>query len=68
VDETRITNFDELTKNHKIPFSVIPAKAGIQSFRLVAENIGSSRTRSGICRSDDFCEFINFEPKKYENY
>jgi len=34
--------------------SVIPAEAGIQSFQIVADHSDSSRTRSGIYRSDDF--------------
>jgi hypothetical protein len=29
-------NFDELVKSRKTPFFVIPAKAGIQFFQLVA--------------------------------
>jgi hypothetical protein len=30
-------NLDELVKSRKTPFFVIPAKAGIQFFQLVAE-------------------------------
>ena len=44
-----MTNFDELAKSPKIPFSVIPAKAGIQSFQAVADHLDS-----GFHRSDDF--------------
>ncbi len=40
---------DELAKSHKIPFFVIPAEAGIQSFQSVAEQLDS-----GFHRSDDF--------------
>jgi hypothetical protein len=40
---------DELAKSHKMPFSVIPAKAGIQYFQTVAEHLDS-----GFRRSDDF--------------
>jgi len=49
-----MSNLDEFAKSHEIPFSVIPAKAGIQSFQEVVEHLDSSRTRSGIYRSDDF--------------
>ncbi len=42
-------NIDELVKSRKLPFSVIPAKAGIQSFQSVTENLDS-----GFHRSDDF--------------
>jgi len=47
-------NIDGLIKSYKIRFPVIPAKVGIQSFQAVADHLDSSRTRSGICRSDDF--------------
>ena len=40
---------DELVKSRKTPFFVIPAKAGIQFFQLVAEFLDS-----GFHRSDDF--------------
>jgi len=40
---------DGLVKSPKIPFSVIPAKAGIQSFQAVADHLDS-----GFHRSDDF--------------
>jgi hypothetical protein len=40
---------DELVKSRKTPFFVIPAKAGIQLFQLVAEFLDS-----GFHRSDDF--------------
>jgi hypothetical protein len=40
---------DELVKSRKIPFSVIPAKAGIQSFQVVADHLDS-----GFHLSDDF--------------
>ncbi len=42
-------NLDELVKSRKTPFFVIPAKAGIQFFQLVAEFLDS-----GFHRSDDF--------------
>jgi hypothetical protein len=42
-------NLDELVKSRKSRFSVIPAKAGIQSFQSVKENLDS-----GLHRSDDF--------------
>jgi len=41
--------FDELAESRKSPFSVIPAKAGIQSFYPVKEALGF-----GFHRSDDF--------------
>jgi hypothetical protein len=41
--------FDGLVKSRKMPFSVIPAKAGIQSFQAVADHLDS-----GFHRSDDF--------------
>ncbi len=44
-----VLNLDEFVKSHKIPFSVIPAKAGIQYFQTVAEHLDS-----GFHRSDDF--------------
>ena len=37
-------NFDGLVKGPKIQFSVIPAKAGIQSFQAVVDHLDSSRT------------------------
>jgi len=40
---------DELVKSRKIPFPVIPAKAGIQSFQAVTDYLDS-----GFHRSDDF--------------
>ena len=43
--------FDELVKSPKTPFSVIPAKAGIQSFQAVADHLDS-----GFHRSDDFLQ------------
>jgi hypothetical protein len=42
-------NFDGFVKSPKIPFSVIPEKAGIQSFQAVANHLDS-----GFHRSDDF--------------
>jgi len=33
----RVSEFDSLVKSQKTPFFVIPAKAGIPSFQLVAE-------------------------------
>ncbi len=38
-----------LVKSQKIPFPVIPAKAGIQCFQAVADHL-----ESGFHRSDDF--------------
>ncbi len=49
------TKFDGLVKSHKILFSVIPAKAGIQSFQAVVEHLDS-----GFHRSDDYYKFIKF--------
>ncbi len=43
------TLFDDLVKSPKIRFSVIPAKAGIQSFQIVINSLDS-----GFHRSDDF--------------
>jgi hypothetical protein len=40
---------DELVKNRKTPFFVIPANAGIQFFQSVTEFLDS-----GFHRSDDF--------------
>jgi hypothetical protein len=48
-------NFDELVKSQKIPFYVIPAKAGIQSFQAVAGHMDS-----GFHRSDDFLGMYQF--------
>ena len=42
-------NIDEIVKNRKTPFFVIPSKAGIQFFQLVTEFLDS-----GFHRSDDF--------------
>ena len=42
-------NFDAFVKSQEFAFSVIPAKAGIQSFQLVTECLDS-----GFHRSDDF--------------
>jgi hypothetical protein len=49
------SSFDELVKSYKIPFSVIPAKAGIQSFQELAEYLDS-----GFHRSDDFLRVHQF--------
>jgi hypothetical protein len=43
-----IPNIDKLVKSQKSPFSVIPAKAGIQSFQIVTGTLDS-----GFHRSDD---------------
>jgi len=43
------TKFDELVKSQKTVFFVIPAKAGIQSFKAVKGDLDS-----GFRRSDDF--------------
>jgi len=40
---------DALVKSRKYPFFVIPAKAGIQYFRALAEYLDS-----GLRRNDDF--------------
>ena len=65
----------------KITFSVIPAKAGhvvtrseasaltfgaIQYFQLVATALDSSRTRSGIYRSDDLCNRSRVQGSKVQ--
>jgi hypothetical protein len=42
-------NIDGFVKSLKIPFPVIPAKAGIQSFQMVINSLDS-----GFHRSDDF--------------
>ena len=42
-------NFDEFVKNPIYHLTVIPAKAGIQSFQVVADHLDS-----GFHRSDDF--------------
>ena len=47
--ESEYLNFDGFVKSPKIPFSVIPAKAGIQFFQAVADHLDS-----GFHRSDDF--------------
>ena len=44
-----VTSFDAFVKSQEFAFSVIPAKAGIQSFQLVTECLDS-----GFHRSDDF--------------
>jgi hypothetical protein len=44
-----LIKIDGLVKSRKSPFSVIPAKAGIQSFQPVKEELDS-----GFHRSDDF--------------
>ena len=44
-----IVNSDGFVKSQEFAFSVIPAKAGIQSFQLVTECLDS-----GFHRSDDF--------------
>jgi hypothetical protein len=45
----QLPTFDGLVKSLKIPFSIIPAKAGIQSFQAVVEHMDSD-----FHRSDDF--------------
>jgi len=42
-------NIDAVAKSRKCPFSVIPAQAGIQYFRALAEYLDS-----GLRRNDDF--------------
>ena len=42
-------NGDGFVKSQETPLSVIPAKAGIQSFQIVTEALDS-----GLHRSDDF--------------
>jgi len=42
-------NFDDPVKSLKMPFSVIPAKAGIQYFQRLINTLDS-----GFHRSDDF--------------
>ena len=48
-------NIDNLIKSIEISFSVIPAKAGIQSFQAVAGHLDS-----GFHRSDDFLRFHQY--------
>jgi hypothetical protein len=45
-----LRNFDELAKSPKSPFSVIPAKAGIQGTRGLLD--------PGFCRGDGFGDFL----------
>jgi hypothetical protein len=52
-------NLDDLVKSLKISFSVIPAKAGIQCFRIVINDLDS-----GFHRSDDFLrihQYLDFD-------
>jgi hypothetical protein len=44
------SSFDELVKSRFIPFSVIPAEAGIQSFQAVLD--------PGVRRGDDKKDFL----------
>ena len=44
-----LVKFDALAKSRKVPFFVIPAKAGIQSIQLLTRALDS-----GFHRSDDF--------------
>ena len=48
-------NFDDLVKSLKIPFPVIPAKAGIQFFQIVINSLDS-----GFHRSDNFLRIHHF--------
>jgi len=45
----KTTKFDAFVKSRKSSFSVIPAKAGIQSFQRVMEGLDA-----GFHRRDDF--------------
>jgi hypothetical protein len=56
------TKFDGLVKSHKIPFSVIPSKAGIQSFQAVVEHLDS-----GFHRSDDFLRIHQISMTEIQN-
>ena len=47
--ENFYTKSDEFVKSRKIPFSVIPTKAGIQSFQGVTDHLDP-----GFRRGDDF--------------
>jgi hypothetical protein len=49
----RVLNFEAFAKSRKKPFSVIPAKAGIQYFRLVTNSLDP-----GFHRGDDFLLFL----------
>jgi hypothetical protein len=62
----RFAIFDGLVKSQKIPFPVIPAKAGIQCFQAVADHLDSGFHRSTIWTPvftgvTTFYEFIIFE-------
>jgi hypothetical protein len=45
-DTFLISIYDDLVKSQKIPFPVIPAKAGIQCFQAVADHLDSGFHRS----------------------
>jgi hypothetical protein len=49
---------DELVISRWIPFSVIPAEAGIQSFQAVLD--------PGVRRGDDMKDFLRLHQKKID--
>jgi len=54
-DISTFSIFDEFVKSQKPGFSVIPAKAGIQFFPMVINDLDS-----GFHRSDDFLRIHQF--------
>ena len=58
-----LVNIDEFVKSQKTPFSVIPAKAGIQSFQaLLDSRLRGSDGFRDLLRNHQRCaeEFIQF--------
>ena len=53
--ENTVFIIDEFVKSRRIPFFVIPAEAGIQSFQMVTDDLDS-----GFHRSDDFLRIHHY--------
>jgi hypothetical protein len=59
---------DELVKSHLAPLAVIPAKAGIQYLRTVANHLGSGACPGhdpGFAGATTFYELVNHEAKRF---
>jgi hypothetical protein len=65
-DTFLISIYDDLVKSQKIPFPVIPAKAGIQCFQAVADHLDSGFHRSDFTNSS-YIEYQKSRKRKEES-
>ena len=57
-------NLDGIVRSQKMAFSVIPAKAGIQSFKQFCTSAGvyaEQSRRAGVTSTEAFCEYVNLD-------